>query len=1366
MLALRPSSLRRRATALLAPLALLASATAQVTDPKITEWLTARSYARVYTTAANRASGSSATTWSGVTSPFYSDIQRVVYSNTYVYLYATGMPSYVAGNWLGPTGAQYGNWPKNRAAIHRIPRTPSIPATKQKTNGSGGVLLNGVYVWANGDAQSYDNTGAPDASTASILTAGDGVWNRLAGVAEDFNFDPAKGHHPPNGAYHNHVNPLGLRHQLGDHVAYDSSTKLYSEITATAPTAHSPLLGFANDGLPIYGPYGYSTATDASSGVRRMVSGFVKRNGQTTDKTTGLPNTNLSASGGVTGRTTLPVWAASVQGRSTTLSSAEYGPRTDATYANGPTTNPCSIGIFAEDYDYLGDLGHVQGTDFDLNRQNVRWCVTPEYPSGTYAYFVAIDAAGASVFPDIINQEYFAAAPAGQGLVTSISETVVEYLKGGQASALTLSAAASPDGSGVTLSWPAVEGATYTAAWSSDGVTYATLASNLSAPLGGVATHATATVAPFYKITLSALAAYDASGNGSVSGLNTSATATYSAPAVNTAPTLTTVSTLGGAVKNTAFTLPYATLAAAADEADAQGDAISFRIESVTTGALAKNGFAVVPGSTTLASGESLVWTPAADATGTLAAFTVRATDGSLASVSAVQVNITISSAVAPSPDALLSSWFTARTGRYARIVETDAELLADTTKTTWTRTSGPNTISQSSPAYAGPQQIDYSASWVYVRTPSLATYTMGPWYNNASKTALFVNVPKNQGLLVRFPRSIGAIPTTKTAINGLNIGGVMQPAAGYYVDGVALFDPTDGYSYANGTESSPGTGQWHRDAYANEYLTFDKSLAHQQNTGVYHNHANPIALRHQLGDHVTFNAATKTYAEGDTSAPSAHSPIIGWMIDGLPVYGPYGYGSALDAASPVRRMIGGFVLRDGATTGVDNIATAGRTIPAWSLRNGGASVAGPAVSTTYPLGRYVEDYAYLGDLIKTGSTKYAQGVDFDLDEYNVRYCVTPEFPAGTWAYFLNISAAGVPRFPYMVNRWFYGAPVGGKVNSVAETVTNHFSGGANRPLAIASATVAKPDVTLAWDAVEGATYAVAASADDTTYTTKASGIAVSNTNHTIQTYAALGSSGAEYARVTRTALAAYDTTGTVAATVSQTTTITYFLGAALIAPTISESPGSDYVFNGASYAFHVSATGSGPLSYQWYKNDAPVSGATAATYTIPSAMLGVHGGDYTVTVTNDAGAATSAPATLLVLENSNFTAWLTEYFTLEELIAGTVTAQTADPDADGQPNLLEHAFGLHPRETDASPITISVVSGHLQITFPRRVEDSGLLYTVEASSDLASWSSANGVTTELSATPIADTNLELVTVRDNTALTTRRFLRLRVELD
>ncbi|MBC7369635.1 MAG: immunoglobulin domain-containing protein [Undibacterium sp.] len=495
-----------------------------VTDPHVTMWLTAKSaqYARVYETVSDKTSGNAVSTWprSGLTNGgggqatnAYSDVQRVAYSTNYVYIQTTGLASYTMGNWFTPNAMTYTSWPTNRAAIHRIPRTPSIPATKPKSGGNGGVLVNGVFVWANGDAQSYST------STATVSMAGSGVWNRLAGVAEAFNFDAGYGHQPNSGAYHNHINPIALRYQLGDNVTYSTATKTYTE--AGTITRHSPIMGWANDGLPIYGPYGYSTATDATGGLRRMVSGFVKRDG----------TVNLAA----TGRAMLPVWAASVQGISPTLSAGSYGPSTTTTYAvGGGVTGTYSIGLFAEDYEYLGDLGKTQGVDFDLNRQNVRYCVTPEYPGGTYAYFVCINASGATVFPDIINQEFFGTPVNGTGTVTSISETVTEYVDAGPAAPITVTAAAA--GGSVALSWNSAEAATYKVEASSDNATWTTLSAATTS--GGLTTSYTATTATnYYRVTLTAIASYD---TGGTYGTAVGKTAIVSYGAAVTAPTITT----------------------------------------------------------------------------------------------------------------------------------------------------------------------------------------------------------------------------------------------------------------------------------------------------------------------------------------------------------------------------------------------------------------------------------------------------------------------------------------------------------------------------------------------------------------------------------------------------------------------------------------------------------------------------------------------------------------------------------------------------------------------------------------------------------------------------------------------------------
>jgi hypothetical protein len=80
----------------------------------------------------------------------------------------------------------------------------------------------------------------------------------------------------------------------------------------------------------------------------------------------------------------------------------------------------------------------------------------------------------------------------------------------------------------------------------------------------------------------------------------------------------------------------------------------------------------------------------------------------------------------------------------------------------------------------------------------------------------------------------------------------------------------------------------------------------------------------------------------------------------------------------------------------------------------------------------------------------------------------------------------------------------------------------------------------------------------------------------------------------------------------------------------ITAQPASVTLNAGSPLSLSVTATGTGPLSYQWYKDTVPVSGATAATYSVASASL-AHWGSYTVKVTNVQGAVTSAAARVLI---------------------------------------------------------------------------------------------------------------------------------------
>lgn len=87
-------------------------------------------------------------------------------------------------------------------------------------------------------------------------------------------------------------------------------------------------------------------------------------------------------------------------------------------------------------------------------------------------------------------------------------------------------------------------------------------------------------------------------------------------------------------------------------------------------------------------------------------------------------------------------------------------------------------------------------------------------------------------------------------------------------------------------------------------------------------------------------------------------------------------------------------------------------------------------------------------------------------------------------------------------------------------------------------------------------------------------------------------------------------------------------------APTIVNHPVSQSIMETKPVTFTVSASGTG-LTYQWQFNNANITGATGASYTIPN-VTNANAGAYKVIVTNTAGSVTSNPATLTVTPFSN----------------------------------------------------------------------------------------------------------------------------------
>ncbi len=234
-------------------------------------------------------------------------------------------------------------------------------------------------------------------------------------------------------------------------------------------------------------------------------------------------------------------------------------------------------------------------------------------------------------------------------------------------------------------------------------------------------------------------------------------------------------------------------------------------------------------------------------------------------------------------------------------------------------------------------------------------------------------NIPVQENFVFKITRNPQKNNGTPTA-TGLGHTGVWS-------NGVSIFNAKDGMSYNN-------QGVWNRDALYWEGISFDNCLGHPAPNGEYHHHVNPTCL----------------YDDKDSTH---HSPIIGWSFDGYPIYGAYGFANS-DGSGGIRRMRSSFV-KSTATTRAN----------------------GPAVSTQYPLGCFIEDFSYV-----SGSG--------DLDDHNGRFCVTPEYPAGTYAYFVTIDESRKPVYPYTPGPTYYGVVQpgntgpGGGHNTIPGTATKY----------------------------------------------------------------------------------------------------------------------------------------------------------------------------------------------------------------------------------------------------------------------------------------------------------------------------------------
>ena len=179
----------------------------------------------------------------------------------------------------------------------------------------------------------------------------------------------------------------------------------------------------------------------------------------------------------------------------------------------------------------------------------------------------------------------------------------------------------------------------------------------------------------------------------------------------------------------------------------------------------------------------------------------------------------------------------------------------------------------------------------------------------------------------------------------------------GYILNGVKMDPGTGGNCNDSGSNCTllGQAGPWRMEALGQTSFNFgaDSNNAHVQPGGVYHYHGMPEGFIKKLG-------------KGQAMT------LVGFAVDGFPIYARYGYVSATNASSGIKAVTSSYRLK--ATP------SAGR----------------PSV-TIFPMGTFTQDY------------EYAAGSG-DLDECNGRTGVTPEYPAGTYHYYITSTYPYVQR--------------------------------------------------------------------------------------------------------------------------------------------------------------------------------------------------------------------------------------------------------------------------------------------------------------------------------------------------------------------
>jgi sugar lactone lactonase YvrE len=174
------------------------------------------------------------------------------------------------------------------------------------------------------------------------------------------------------------------------------------------------------------------------------------------------------------------------------------------------------------------------------------------------------------------------------------------------------------------------------------------------------------------------------------------------------------------------------------------------------------------------------------------------------------------------------------------------------------------------------------------------------------------------------------------------------------------------------------------------------------------------------------------------------------------------------------------------------------------------------------------------------------------------------------------------------------------------------------------------------------------------------------------------------------------------------------------VAQSIGFPPLLDRAYTPNPITLNATTTSGLPVIFELVEGDASLDGNQLT-------LLGT--GVVTIRATQP-GDATHLPAEPVVrsfIVTPNFLSWQLERFTPEELANATLTGPNADYDRDGVSNLVEYALGRDPKVAGSAPFAeVAASAGEWTFVYSRPADRTDVSYTVEISTNLTTWTTAN----------------------------------------